>query len=397
MYLDLPTLLVADSFVTAMAGGLLLVAGWQNRAGRMALWWGCACLLVATSTGILAARQGLPDLVTRASVGTLINGASALYWAAARRTHKASVPPAGLFAGATLWIALLALPGYRNSAQTQMSLLWAIGAAYSYAAAIEMWRGRAEVLKARWPLFGLLLLDGSVCTAGVVYGFFGEISADTLPPLTNGFGLIYFEAFLLAVGGAFFIVALARDRVELTLTAVAHVDSLTGLSSRATFLENAERSLAACERNGMPWSLVAFDLDHFKAVNDTYGHAVGDLVLRRFGEIARTILRGRDQVGRIGGEEFAAAFPDSSAAVAHVIADRVRVAFSEACRVVDGRDVNATISGGVAEAMPGDAVAVVMKAADVELYRAKARGRNRIERSERREGDKAKSTVIHVA
>lgn len=102
-------------------------------------------------------------------------------------------------------------------------------------------------------------------------------------------------------------------------------------------------------------------------------------------------------IGRIGGEEFAAALPGSSSSAAYAIAERIRVAFADACRTVEGRAVNATVSAGIATAHPGSTFDSILRAADLELYRAKMSGRNRIERSERRSADGDRSTVIRVA
>jgi diguanylate cyclase (GGDEF)-like protein len=393
MNLDLPTLLAADSFVTAMVGAILLVARWYNPTIRSAIWWGIACLLVSVATAVLAVKNGLPDLGSRVVVATLLNLASSCYWGAARRTRHASTAPAIIMAGALLWLAGLVLTPFRDSPSAQMSGLWAIGATYSYCAAFEMWRGRGERLKARWPLFALLLLDGSINAAGVVYGFFGEISADTLPPLSNPFGLIYFEAFLLTVGGAFLIVTMAFDREALGLRTVAHTDGLTGILNRGAFMEAAEASLDRSIRAGRPWSLITFDLDHFKAVNDGHGHAVGDEVLRCFAQVVRRTVRERDLIGRIGGEEFAAICPDTGAGTAQVIAERIRLAFSAACQFVGGRAVNATVSAGIASAGPGQSLGDVMKASDDALYRAKAQGRNRVERADADDGPEVVAVV----
>lgn len=395
MNLDLPTLLAADSFVTALVGAILLVARWYNPTIRAAIWWGVACLIVSVATAILATKHGLPDLGSRVVVATLLNAASASYWAAARRTHRASVPISVVVAGIFLWIAALAFPQFRESPESQISVLWAIGATYSYCAALEMWRGRGERLKARWPLFGLLLFDGTINVAGVIYGFFGEISAETLPPLTNPFGFIYFEAFLLTVGGAFFIVTMAFDREALGLKAVADTDGLTGILNRSAFMEAAAVSLNRCARTSRPWSIVAFDLDHFKTVNDTHGHAVGDQVLRCFTDVARRMLRERELIGRTGGEEFAAIFPETSVTAAYVIADRIRVAFSSACELITADSLSATVSAGVASAAAGQSLGDAMKTADGALYRAKARGRNRVERAEPE--DSRDPVVVHVA
>jgi diguanylate cyclase (GGDEF)-like protein len=397
MHFDLPTLLAADSFVTAVVGVLLLAAAWRGHDAPAAAWWSWACIFVAAATFILALRRGLPDLASRATVATLINIAAAMFWGAAWRCHHDRVPVTLVLAGSVLWVAALVVPGFRDSPHVQMALFGLCGSVYSYAAAFEMWRGRAERLRARWPLLGLFVLDGSVNAVGAIEAFLGELSADTLPPLTDWFGLIYFETFILAVGGAFFIVAMARERAELRLATAAQIDVLTSVSSRRAFMERAGDTLAKCQATEAPWSLIAFDLDGFKSINDTHGHATGDLVLRKFGEVSHSLLRAHDLIGRIGGEEFAAALPGSSPSAAYAIAERIRVAFADACRTVEGRAVNATVSAGIATAHPGSTFDSILRAADLELYRAKMSGRNRIERSERRSADGDRSTVIRVA
>jgi diguanylate cyclase (GGDEF)-like protein len=123
-----------------------------------------------------------------------------------------------------------------------------------------------------------------------------------------------------------------------------------------------------------------FDLDHFKRVNDTFGHAMGDRTLALFGEVARNALRAGDVIGRVGGEEFAIVLPGSSPGAAFVIADRIRIAFQEQGRTIEGEAVNATVSGGVSTAHPGSSLETLMRESDEMLYRAKTRGRNRIER-----------------
>lgn len=383
MHLDLQTLLAADSFVIAITGIVMLGAAYRGAASKLAKWWGVGSLLVAAATGILAAKGGLPDLSTRVTVATLLNIASVCEWATARSARNAGIPLPAIFAGPLLWIMALSLPAL-GSAHLQVALLWAIGAAYSYAGAIEMWKGRDETLAPRWALFALLAFDGSFNIIGAITGLMGETTSTTLPPLTISFGLVYFEALIIWVGGAFFVLALGADRTESRLKEMAYVDPLTGVASRRAFMTSAAAALAAAQRAGNAFSLIEFDLDHFKLVNDTCGHAAGDRSLQQFGQIAQQMLRPGDFVGRIGGEEFVVALPKGTAAVAYIIAERIRAAFAHAINSNDGRPIGASVSAGIAEALPGEGLDEVLKAADDALYIAKARGRNRVERAEGR-------------
>jgi diguanylate cyclase (GGDEF)-like protein len=141
-----------------------------------------------------------------------------------------------------------------------------------------------------------------------------------------------------------------------------------------------------------------FDLDRFKAINDTHGHAVGDVVIRRFCAAVAAMLRPSDVFGRLGGEEFAVVLPGSSIEAAFVRAQRIGVAFADDCRFIEGRPVSATASGGVSvSGSAGLALSALLRDADAALYRAKAEGRNRIARSEEPVSNGGSSILVRVA
>jgi diguanylate cyclase (GGDEF)-like protein len=182
---------------------------------------------------------------------------------------------------------------------------------------------------------------------------------------------------------------MSHERGVLRHKAAATVDSLTGVATRRAFLEAAERLLHNSARDETPLSLIVFDLDSFKSINDTHGHAVGDLALKEFGAATRKVLRSTDLIGRLGGEEFAVALPGSTIGAAYVVAERIRIAFSEACRSLNGKLLNATVSAGVTTAHVRSTLDTLIAAADSALYNAKAEGRNRVETRERRQAQTA--------
>jgi diguanylate cyclase (GGDEF)-like protein len=141
-----------------------------------------------------------------------------------------------------------------------------------------------------------------------------------------------------------------------------------------------------------------FDLDHFKDVNDTLGHPIGDAVIRKFCEVAAIVLRPNDVFGRIGGEEFAVVLPGSSIEAACARAERIRESFAEKCLFVGDHQVNTTVSGGVSMSVNGEQpLSALLKYADVALYRAKAEGRNRVRRADQPKIEGGLSNVIRVA
>jgi diguanylate cyclase (GGDEF)-like protein/PAS domain S-box-containing protein len=182
----------------------------------------------------------------------------------------------------------------------------------------------------------------------------------------------------------------AQKNLEEQLRALATTDSLTGAANRRHFVELAQRERERSLRGAKPLSLCLFDADHFKAVNDNYGHAVGDQVLTAIAQASKGALRLSDVLGRLGGEEFALLLPDTALAGAIVVAERVRAAVA-ALEVQSGEApdssgggrpravVRSTISLGVAELRGDEPIESLLKRADRALYAAKDLGRDRVQ------------------
>lgn len=161
---------------------------------------------------------------------------------------------------------------------------------------------------------------------------------------------------------------------------LAMVDELTGLKNRRSFFDDVEPVIAGSRRRGKPVAVALLDLDHFKDVNDTHGHGVGDDTLREVARRIESTLRQEQIVGRLGGEEFVVLLPDTTPQQALVAIERVRKAVGETSIPVTGDGVVwITVSGGIAPLLDGMAVTVAMGHADKAMYRAKALGRNRVE------------------
>jgi diguanylate cyclase (GGDEF)-like protein/PAS domain S-box-containing protein len=168
-------------------------------------------------------------------------------------------------------------------------------------------------------------------------------------------------------------------QIERELRRLATVDELTELANRRQFFDRGRRMLERARRSGRPVALLLFDLDHFKQINDTFGHAAGDLVLRRVAAACREVLRSGDLVARLGGEEFAVLLDGADAVEAELVAERLREAIAGLDIAVRGRRMPVTASLGVALPAPGrEDLEACLAAADRALYRAKRAGRNRV-------------------
>ena len=171
-----------------------------------------------------------------------------------------------------------------------------------------------------------------------------------------------------------------RKRIESELEEMATTDFLTGLPNRRHFLVRLEEELARMQRiQGQRAAVLMLDLDHFKRVNDCFGHATGDNVLRHFAAVIRRELRKIDTAGRIGGEEFAIILSGADRASAEVFAERLRLKVADTPLVLGGQVIQLTVSIGVAALHAKDANAdAAFVRADRALYRAKENGRNRV-------------------
>lgn len=195
----------------------------------------------------------------------------------------------------------------------------------------------------------------------------------------------YFTGHRTQIDGKSYLVGLGSDiterrLLEQELSRQARTDSLTGLSNRRHFIELAELELVRARRYGNVLSILMLDLDAFKAINDTYGHHVGDNVLRTIGETCRHVMRGIDNIGRIGGEEFAILLPQAQCAQALEAAERLRDQISKVEIPLDAEGVlRVTASIGVATLTAAETnVNDLLRIADNALYEAKRTGRNKV-------------------
>jgi len=169
-----------------------------------------------------------------------------------------------------------------------------------------------------------------------------------------------------------------RKRLEAELQRLAVMDGLTELPNRRHFLERLEAEAERARRYGRPLSVAMIDLDHFKAINDGHGHAAGDAALRGFAELARDALRASDVIGRMGGEEFAIALPETGLDAAVPVMERLRELVAAHRVREEGCTFGFTVSAGVAVLHPEDDLSRLLSRADRALYAAKRLGRNRV-------------------
>jgi len=179
-------------------------------------------------------------------------------------------------------------------------------------------------------------------------------------------------------------VAIERDvteqkNIEQKLEILSRTDPLTGLLNRRSFDEILINELSRFKRSKEAYSLLMFDIDHFKKINDTYGHSTGDIAIQNIAKSCQSILRSHDKVARIGGEEFCVLLPYTSKKVALNVAEKLRDIISKSLISTTSGDITMTISIGVSEADINDTEHnAILERADKKMYEAKETGRNRV-------------------
>jgi diguanylate cyclase (GGDEF)-like protein len=380
MNLDVNTLFMVTIYVEAILGLLLLFAWIQNSAIHAVAWWGFADLMRAASVVLYGMFGTVPDLISIDVANALLLTSFAVTWTGARLFDGRKARPIGLVAGAALWLIVCRLPGIFETVEVRVFVSSGIVTAYTWLTAYEFWHGRKEPLVSRWPAIFMLFAHGALFLLRTPI-------ARLLPwsPTQEVFASVWltvlsFEALLFTIAIAFILLAMAKERTEFRHKTAAMIDSLTGIANRRAFLHEGTELMKRYAVDVRPSAVLLIDLDHFKSINDRFGHAIGDRVLQVFAETATANLKATDLVGRLGGEEFAAVLCDTDRERALVMAERIRSAFAAAATEVDGRPTAATVSiGMVINEDPTFDVAALLAQADQALYHAKERGRNRVE------------------
>ena len=239
--------------------------------------------------------------------------------------------------------------------------------------------------RAWWLIYGTTL---AVLPMLVLRIAFGMVSPPNLvmPPLLHAPNLVQIVIFviLLALGllGALGFILLGKERIEREVRELAMIDGLTGIYNRRAFMGRAEQEMAKALRTQLPLSLLMFDIDHFKRINDEFGHAAGDTALVEISSLIAKRLRKQDTLGRYGGEEFCILLPATDGAGAQAIAEDLRKTVEAKVLPFGKAGISVTISIGISVCQmqcadcPLD-FSHILKDADRALYQSKSNGRNR--------------------
>lgn len=378
MSLDIGTLFVIAICVTSLLGLFLLFAWLQDRIQALA-WWGLAYLIGGLS-GVIWRLGDAVWFLPSCIPNILLFVAVGMIWTAARIFHGRPILWGSMCLGAVVWLAFCVSPEFNELAASRLVVSSLIVASYTFLTAAELWRERRKAVRQQWPAIFVPILHGVVFLFPVALAGLSQDGSGMFNIGTGWVAVYAIEVVLYVVGAAFVLLVLAKDRTVRHYKLAAATDPLTELLNRRGFFEACAEIMGNRRLSKQPVSVLAFDLDHFKKINDTHGHHTGDATLHLFAVVAKKTLRASDAVGRLGGEEFVALLP-SNLAEASIAAERVRHAFEKAS-ALPGAHATATVSIGIACGSPSAKIDDLIARADTALYKAKANGRNRVEAAE---------------
>ncbi|WP_166892600.1 GGDEF domain-containing protein [Pantoea sp. Cy-639] len=377
MPLSLPTLILVAVFIFALMGILTLHA-WRRCAGDPSLGFLGTMLLVSGLGVSLIALRGLGMDYLALVLGNIVLLVGAgLGWTAMRVLGGRRPHWPLLLAGAVFWWLFSLWPGFHDSLALRVKLYSLLTLAYTLLCLAELCRPRIRLQVSYTPALILATLHALIylVRALVDDGLALDRAVNSGGPSPGFFAFILFESMLFAIGISYVTLAMVRERAEVQLRAAAYNDPLTGVGNRRAFMEHGRHLLDECAARKASVALLLCDLDHFKRINDQFGHPKGDRVLQAFAEETASHLRQGDLFARIGGEEFACLLRDCDRPRAEAVAQRICNGFARLSLLEPG--LLGVSIGIVSRPAAAHELSRLLSMADLALYAAKQQGRGR--------------------
>ncbi|QZX94301.1 GGDEF domain-containing protein [Pantoea alfalfae] len=371
MSLDIYTLFVCELYVLGFLS-IIMVFAWVGSHYDRVLGFTCLSLvftLIAVflsslrSSGLHFLPVAVGNVLVMLAYGGLLN--------AFRRFCGKPIGTHWLL-GALLWALLCCFPAFYYSLPKRVLVLCIACVAYTAALIQLVWQARDTLKATFWPAQLLLWIH---LLFHLVRLFLDSAIASTQPGAIGGSDFsvyVILESILFVIGLTFTILAMVNERMQIALKHTSLHDPLTSVWNRRALFAEAEKIVARCRRQNRPFSAILFDLDHFKSINDRYGHHQGDQILIHFCEIVRGLIPAEGRFARLGGEEFAAIIP-AEARDAEAWCEAIRLAVCAS----QPNEIAWSVSIGFATVTHGQQdFESLLALADAALYHAKASGRN---------------------
>jgi len=371
MSLDIYTLFVCELYVLGFLS-IIMVFAWMGSHYDRVLGFTCLSLiftLIAVflsslrSSGLHFLPVAVGNVLVMLAYGGLLN--------AFRRFCGKPIGTHWLL-GALLWALLCCFPAFYYSLPKRVLVLCIACVAYTAALIQLVWQARDTLKATFWPAQLLLWIHLLFHLARL---FLDSAIPSTQPGAIGGSDFsvyVILESILFVIGLTFTLLAMVNERMQIALKHTSLHDPLTSVWNRRALFAEAEKIVARCRRQNRPFSAILFDLDHFKSINDRYGHHQGDQILIHFCEIVRGLIPAEGRFARLGGEEFAAIIP-AEARDAEAWCEAIRLAVCAS----QPNEIAWSVSIGFATVTHGQQdFESLLALADAALYHAKASGRN---------------------
>ena len=385
MLFDNHTLIFSLLLVSAMMALSLAVVSWGREHDSLKKWAG-AMALEAVTFALLAARGMIPDMLSIAFPAIVMITAQAVKLSAIHEYRDLPWPRWQCLLPVALVFLIFTTLSYGDSRGRLIYGSLIYGAQMLMILQILRTDMESRTGRAWWLLFGATLAVLPFVVLRAIVAFFNLVQfasiESTVAP--NPVQMSIFVGMIaLSLLGSMGFILMVKERADRAIRALAMTDSLTGVLNRRAFMERAEKEYAIARRNKSPLSLLMIDIDHFKRINDEFGHPTGDDVLADMAHLLESRLRKQDTLGRYGGEEFCVLLPATDKAGAMALAETLRKTVESAPLAVERKGISATISIGVT-VYPASCTNCelgfpkLLDDADAALYQAKRDGRNRM-------------------
>ncbi|GAA0782362.1 GGDEF domain-containing protein [Roseibium denhamense] len=388
MGLDTATLFISLAISQLTAAGILVffISTSRHKADAVqqaCLLWSACLVSIALGSILIAMRGQIPDALSIGLANTLIVSGTCLKPVAVMRFFGKRCDWRLALLPGIAWLVLYQLPDFSNSAFLRVAYVHTFTASTTALTSVLAFTLNREKLNAAYGLGLASCLE----TLGYLH-LLVSFTAQQFPEYINSFQSLTMNGFIMQTIICFtissvMILAMAIERTQNKFLEQAKTDGLTGLANRRAFYQEAERFLngtAAVTQN--PYCVVLIDLDHFKKINDRFGHSAGDKVLEHFGKICGSHLPPDTLIGRIGGEEFAAVIPNSKAQETLQALRNLAEGLAEFSSELGSGELALSFSAGVVRTRGGTDIGTTLSAADSLLYQAKNSGRDRVELSD---------------
>ena len=379
-----PTLIIIAATLAALVTVVLCAVWYFNRHIAGLRFWVFSFLCTSAFASNLLLRDHIPEVLSVILGQLTIALAGYFCWLGSRAYMGRAAPPHK--GAAVLLVALVVVSWYFTHVQPSPGARFVLAGLFAgvcfVLTAFTLAHGGFHRVPARylfaWVIgaHGIFVLLRPLVFKLVVPPGVGEADTDLVSTLSS---IVVMESMLALVLVAFGTIMLINEVITTELRHLAEVDALTGVFNRRAYLTLLDKAISSAQRGQTALSVLIIDLDHFKKINDTLGHATGDDVLRHFVLLASRCLRNEDVMGRLGGEEFAIFLPNAGEAGGLTVAERLRGMVELNPAQIGQHRIALTVSVGVALCAEDETADAVLQRADQSMYLAKERGRNRVE------------------